>query len=320
MRAYVVRRLLTLPALLLGISIISFTLLNLAPGDPADILLRLQQPGTEPPREAVLTLRHQLHLDDPLPLRYGRWLLLAMRGDLGVSYRSGKPIVQELWQRLPATLLLAGTSLALAVSIGIPLGIMAAVWHGSLPDGLSRLLALLGAVIPSYVLALLLVLLFAVRLGWLPAVGYGSPKHLILPAVALTGGVSAQLMRLTRASLLDVLTQDYVRTARAKGMSERVVIVRHALKNALLPVVTVLGMSLGHLLGGAVMVETIFGWPGIGKYAVDAIFLRDYPVIQGFVLYMAIVFLLVNLAVDIAYRRLDPRLHFGRQSPEERSS
>ena len=315
MRAYVMWRLLTLPALLFGISIISFTLLNLAPGDPADILLRLQQPGTEPPREAVLALRHQLHLDDPLPLRYGRWLLLAMRGDLGVSYRSGKPIVKELWQRLPATLLLAGASLALAASIGIPLGIMAAVWRGSLPDGLSRLLALLGAVVPSYVLALLLILLFAVRLGWLPATGYGSPKHLILPAVALAGGVSAQLMRLTRANLLEVLQQDYVRTARAKGMREDVVVMGHALKNALLPVVTVLGLSLGHLLGGAVMVEIIFGWPGIGKYAIDAIFLRDYPVIQGFVLYMAIIFLLVNLAVDISYRRLDPRLHFGRQSP-----
>jgi peptide/nickel transport system permease protein len=315
MRAYVMWRLLTLPALLFGISIISFTLLNLAPGDPADILLRLQQPGTEPPREAVLALRHQLHLDDPLPLRYGHWLMLAMRGDLGVSYRSGKPIVKELWQRLPATLLLAGASLALAASIGIPLGIMAAVWRGSLPDGLSRLLALLGAIVPSYVLALLLILLFAVRLGWLPATGYGSPEHLILPALALAGGVSAQLMRLTRANLLEVLQQDYVRTARAKGMSEDVVVGGHALKNALLPVVTVLGISLGHLLGGAVIVETIFGWPGIGKYAIDAIFLRDYPVIQGFILYMAIVFLLVNLAVDVIYRRLDPRLHFGRQSP-----
>jgi peptide/nickel transport system permease protein len=314
MQAYVARRLLTLPVLLFGISIISFALLNLAPGDPADILLRLQQPGTEPPPEAILALRHQLRLDDPLPLRYGRWLFGAMRGDLGVSYRSGKPIIQELQQRLPATLMLAGASLALAVSIAIPLGIIAAVWRGSLLDGLSRLLALLGATMPSYVLALLLVLLFAVRLGWLPAVGYGSPKHLLLPAVALAAGVSAQLTRLTRASLLEVLQQDYVRTARAKGTSEGVVIAVHALKNALLPVVTVLGISLGHLLSGAVIVETIFGWPGVGKYAVEAIFLRDYPVIQGFVLYMTVIFLLVNLAVDMAYRQLDPRLHFGRQA------
>lgn len=314
MQAYVTRRLLTLPVLLCGISIISFALLNLAPGDPADILLRLQQPGTEPPQEAVLALRQQLRLDDPLAMRYGRWLLGAMQGDLGVSYRSGKSIVNELWQRLPATLMLTGGSLVLAVSMGIPVGIIAAVWRNSWLDGLSRLLALLGAVVPSYVLALLLMLLFAVQLGWLPAIGYGSLKHLILPAVALAAGVSAQLMRLTRASLLEVLNQDYVRTARAKGMSEGVVIVVHALKNALLPVITVLGISLGHLLGGAVIVETIFGWPGVGKYAVDAIFLRDHPVIQGFVLYTALIFVLVNLAVDITYRRLDPRLHFGRSA------
>jgi peptide/nickel transport system permease protein len=317
MPAYVARRLLTLPLLLFGISGISFALLNLAPGDPADLLLRLQQPGTEPPREAVLALRHQLRLDDPLPLRYGRWLLGALQGDLGVSYRSGRSIVKELWQRLPATLTLAGASLALAVAMGIPLGIVAALWQGSSLDGLSRLLALLGAIVPSYVLALLLILLFAVKLRWLPAIGSGSPTHLILPAVALAAGVSAQLMRLTRASLLEVLHQDYVRTARAKGLREAAVIGMHALQNALLPVVTVLGINLGHLLGGAVIVETIFGWPGVGKYTVEAIFLRDYPVIQGIVLYMALIVLLVNLAVDMAYRWLDPRLHWGQQTAEE---
>lgn len=313
MQTYMARRLLILPVLFLGISIIAFTLLNLAPGDPADILLRLQQPGTEPPREAVLALRKELRLDDPLPLRYGRWLLEAAQGDLGTSYRSGKPIMEELGQRLPATLMLAGAGLALAVSMAVPLGIIAAVWRGTLLDGVSRLLALTGAAVPSYVLALLLILFFAVKLHWLPAIGYGGLKHLVLPAIALAFGVSAHLMRLTRASLLEVLHQDYVRTARAKGLSERSVIGVHALKNALLPVVTVLGMSLGHLLGGAVIVETIFGWPGIGKYAVDSIFLRDYPVIQGVVLYMAVIFLVVNLAVDISYRWLDPRLHFGRR-------
>jgi peptide/nickel transport system permease protein len=314
MLAYVMRRLLTLPVLLFGISIMSFALLNLAPGDPAEMLLQLQQPGTEPPREAVLAFRQQLRLDDPLHLRYGHWLLRAMRGDLGVSYRSGKPIMMELWQRLPATLILAGASLSLAVSMGIPLGIIAAVWHGSPLDGLSRVLTLLGVVVPSYVLGPLLILLFAVHLHWLPAIGYGSPQHLILPAVALAASVSAQLMHLTRASVLEVLQQDYVRTARAKGVPECLVIAVHAFKNALSPVVTVVGVSIGHLLGGAVIVETIFGWPGVGKYTVDAIFLRDYPVIQGVVLYMAIIFLLVNLAVDMAYRWLDPRLHFGRPS------
>jgi peptide/nickel transport system permease protein len=313
MQTYLARRLFTLPLLLFGISVISFALLNLAPGDPAGILLRLQQPGTEPPREAVLALRQELRLDDPLPLRYGRWLLGALRGDLGKSYRSGKPVTAELVQRLPATLMLAGASLALAVLIGIPLGVFAAVRPGSPVDGLSRLLALLGAAVPSYLLALLLILVFAVTLHWLPAIGYGGLRQLVLPALALAAGSSAQLMRLTRASMLEVVQQDYVRTARAKGMRERRVISVHALKNALLPVVTVLGMNTGHLLGGTVIVETIFGWPGVGKYAIDAIFLRDYPVIQGFVLYMAVIFLLVNLMVDMTYRWLDPRLHFGGQ-------
>ena len=313
MQSYLARRLLTLPLLLLAISIISFTLLNLAPGDPAYSILRDRQAGEEPSREDILALRKKLRLDDPVVVRYGRWLLGAVQGDLGVSYRGGQPIMRELWQRLPATLMLTGAALLLAIVVGIPLGIVAALRRGSLTDGLSRMLALVGAAVPSYVLALLLMLFIAVKLNWLPAIGYGSPKHLILPAIALAAGSSAQLMRLARASMLEVLQQDYVRTARAKGLNERVVIGVHALKNAWLPVVTVLGITLGHLLGGTVIVESIFSWPGVGKYAVDAIFLRDYPVIQGFVLYMGLIFLLVNLAVDISYRWLDPRLHFGRQ-------
>ena len=313
MQSYLARRLLTLPLLLLAISIISFTLLNLAPGDPAYSILRDRQAGEEPSREDILALRKKLRLDDPVVVRYGRWLLGAVQGDLGVSYRGGQPIMRELWQRLPATLMLTGTALLLAIVVGIPLGIVAALRRGSLTDGLSRMLALVGAAVPSYVLALLLMLFIAVKLNWLPAIGYGSPKHLIMPTVALAAGSSAQLMRLARASMLEVLQQDYVRTARAKGLNERVVIWVHALKNAWLPVVTVLGITLGHLLGGTVIVESIFSWPGVGKYAVDAIFLRDYPVIQGFVLYMGLIFLLVNLAVDISYRWLDPRLHFGRQ-------
>ncbi len=313
MQSYLMRRLATLPVMLLGISIISFTLLNLAPGDPADILLRLQNPGTEPPRAAVLEYRRELGLDDPLTWRYGRWLVQALMGDLGDSYRTGRPVALELAQRLPATLLLTSASLALAVGVGLPLGVLAAVWRGSLVDGASRLLGLLGAAVPGYVLALLLILLFAVKLHWLPAIGHGGLQHLVLPALALATGSAAQVMRLTRASMLEALDQDYVRTARAKGLGETAVVLGHALKNALLPSVTIIGLSLGHLLGGAVIIETIFGWPGAGKLAVDAIFLRDYPIIQGFVLYMALVFLLVNLLVDLSYRWLDPRLHFGRQ-------
>ena len=311
MRSYLLRRLATLLPVLLGISLISFLLLNFAPGDAAEITLRRQSGGITPPPEAVAALRQELGLDDPLPLRYLRWLFGAMRGELGESYRSGNSISLELARRLPATLLLASVSLLLAVAAGLPLGVLAAMKSGSWLDTASRLLALLGAAVPSYVAALLLMLFFAVQLHWLSATGYGSPKNLLLPALALSFGVMAQLMRLTRASMLEVMGQDYMRTARAKGLVEVAVVWRHGLKNALLPVVTVLGTSTGHLLGGAVIIETIFGWPGVGQFVVVGIAQRDYPVVQGFVLYIAIIFLLVNLTVDLAYRWLDPRLHFG---------
>ena len=313
MDGYLIRRLLTLPALIVGITLISFLLLNFAPGDAAEITLLRQNGGIAAPREAILALRRELGLDDPLPVRYVRWVSGALRGDLGDSYRTGNSISAELARRLPSTLLLASASLALAVAVGIPLGVLAALKRGSSLDVASRLLALLGAAVPSYVLALLLMLFFAVKLDWLPALGYGSPKNLVLPALALSFGVMAQLMRLTRVTMLDVLGQGYMRTARAKGLSEAAVVWGHALKNALIPVVTVMGTSAGHLLGGAVIIETIFGWPGVGQFVVVGIFQRDYPVVQGFVLYLAVVFLIVNLAVDSIYRWLDPRLHFGRQ-------
>ena len=304
----------TLPLLLVGISIISFMLLNFAPGDAAEITLMRQNGGVAPSQEAIQALRQDLGLNDALPIRYGRWVSNAVRGDLGESYRTGGSIAAELFLRLPATLLLAATALALAVAAGIPLGVMAAVKRGTWLDTGCRLTALVGAAVPSYVMAPALMLLFAVKLDWLPAIGYGSPQNLILPAIALSFGTMSQLMRLTRASLLEVLEQDYMRTARAKGMTENIVVWRHGLKNSLLPVVTVLGTSMGYLLGGAVIVETIFGWPGIGQFVVTGISQRDYPVVQGFVLYVAVIFLFVNLAVDVSYRWLDPRLHFDRQS------
>ena len=311
MQSYLARRLMTLPLLLLGISIISFMLLNFAPGDAAEITLMRQNGGVAPSPQEVVELRQELGLNDPLPIRYGRWVSNAVRGDLGESYRSGDSIANELLRRLPATLLLAATALALAVAAGIPLGVLAAVNRGTWLDTSCRLLALVGAAVPSYVMAPVLMLFFAVKLGWLPAVGYGSPKNLLLPALALSFGTMAQLMRLTRASVLDVLGQDYIRTARAKGLSERSVVWGHGLKSALVPVVTVLGTSTGFLLGGAVIIESIFGWPGVGQFVIQGISQRDYPVVQGFVLYMAVAFLLINLAVDVSYRWLDPRLHFG---------
>ena len=298
----------------MGISIISFLLLNFAPGDAAEITLRRQNSGVTPSPEAVQALRQELGLDDLLPLRYGHWLSNTIRGDLGESYRTGGSITGELFRRLPATLLLTATALAIAVVTGIPLGVMAAVKQRSWLDSACRVSAIIGAAVPSYVMAPVLMLIFAVQLQWLPAVGYGSFQNLILPAIALSFGTMAQLMRLTRSSLLEVLSQDYMRTARAKGLSENSVVWRHGLKNSLLPVVTVLGTSTGYLLGGAVIIETIFGWPGIGQFVITGITQRDYPVVQGFVLYVAIIFLLVNLAVDLSYRWLDPRLHFNRQA------
>ena len=308
------RRLATLPLLMVGISIISFLLLNFAPGDAAEITLKRQNSGISPSKEAIAALRQELGLDASLPVRYGRWVSDAVRGDLGESYRTGSSISGELFRRMPATLLLATTALALAVAVGIPLGILAAVKRGTWLDTACRMLALVGAAIPSYVMAPALMLLFAVKLDWLPAIGYGSPEQLILPAVALSFGTMAQLMRLTRASVLEILSQDYMRTARAKGLTETVIVWRHGLKNALLPVVTVLGTSTGYLLGGAIIIETIFGWPGVGQFMITGITQRDYPVVQGFVVYIAVIFLLVNLIVDISYRWLDPRLHFDRQA------
>ena len=314
MSGYLLRRLLTLPLLLVGISLVSFMLLNFAPGDAAEITLLRQNGGISPSPQDVVFMRQELGLDAPLPVRYVRWVADALRGDLGESYRSGSSIAGEIARRLPATLLLASVSMAMAVAVGLPLGVLAALKPGSWLDTASRLLALVGAAVPSYVMALLLMLLFAVELGWLPAIGYGSPKSLILPAVALSFGVMAQLMRLTRATMLEALNQDYIRTARAKGLGERVVTWRHALRNALLPVITVMGTSAGHLLGGAVIVEIIFGWPGIGQFLIIGISQRDYPVVQGFVLYLAVIFLLVNLAIDVLYRWLDPRLNFNRKT------
>lgn len=308
MGKFLVERLIGLVGILFGISLVSFGLSQLAPGDPAAILLELQNPGGPPLADAVAAYRTELGLDDPAPVRYLRWLAGVIQGDLGVSYRTGQPIAAEIAARIPGTLLLTGTSLLIAIGAGVPLGVIAALRRGSLWDLGSRGMALVGAAVPSYLLSMLLVLVFAVGLGWLPAFGTGGPAHLVLPSVALAAGVVTQLSRLTRASMLDILDQDFVRTARAKGLAELVVVQRHALRNALLPILTVIGVSMGNLLSGAVIVETIFSWFGIGKYAIDAIFLRDYPVVQGVVLYMAVAFVMVNFLVDLAYAWLDPRL------------
>ena len=311
MGAYLLRRLGTLPLLLLGISAVSFTLLNLAPGDPAEIVLRQRNPGHTPSPAAVSAMRAELRLNDALLTQYVRWVSGALTGDMGRSYTTEQPVAGQLARRTVPTGLLTASALTLALLVAVPMGILSAQRRGGAVDAFARLAALVGAAAPSYALAFGLIILFAVKLSWLPALGYGSFDQVILPAVALSLAPMAQLMRLIRASMLEVLGQDYVRTARAKGLSEQTVVVGHALRNALLPAIGAIGVNLGYLLSGAVIIETIFTWPGLGQLIVGAALARDYPVVQGFVTYIAVVVLLVNLAADIALRIADPRLRFS---------
>ena len=312
MGAYLARRLATLPLLLLGISAVSFALLNLAPGDPAEIVLRQRNPGQLPNPAEVAAMRVELGLDASLPVQYARWVSRALVGDMGQSYVTEQPVASQLARRTVPTALLTATALGLALVVAVPMGILSARRRGGAVDAVARLAALVGAAAPSYALAYGLIILFAVKLSWLPALGYGSPAQVILPALALSLAPMAQLMRLIRASMLETLGQDFVRTARAKGLSEQTVAFRHALRNALLPAIGATGVNVGYLLSGAVIVETIFTWPGLGQLMVGAAVTRDYPVVQGFVTYIAVVVLLVNLAADVALRVADPRLRFGR--------
>ena len=312
MGAYLIRRLATLPLLLLGISALSFALLNLAPGDPAEIVLRQRNPGELPSPAAVAAMRGELGLDAPLLVRYARWAARAGSGNLGRSYVNEQPIAAQLARRTVPTALLTAVALVLALLVAVPVGVLSARGRGGPVDTVARLAALVGAAAPSYALAYGLIILFAVKLSWLPALGYGTAVHLVLPSVALSLVPMAQMTRLIRASTLETLGQDYIRTARAKGLSERTVSYRHALRNALLPAIGATGVNLGHLLSGAVIIETIFSWPGLGQLVVSAALTRDFPVVQGFVTYIAVVVLLVNLAADIALRIADPRLRFER--------
>ena len=297
----------------LGISILAFALALLAPGDPVRQVL--QAGGIDAPSpEQVMEMRRELGLDAPGPVRYARWLGGAVRGDLGSSYRTGEPVLQSLIDRFPRTAVLALIAVGLGLVIAVPLGVISAVFRDSPVDQLARLGALVGASVPSFWLAYLLILFFAVQMRVLPVAGASEPRHIVLPALTLAIGAAASLTRLTRSAMLEELFQDYVRTARSKGLRERVVVVTHALRNALIAIVTITGIRLAALLGGAVIVETIFAWPGIGKYVVDSIFNRDYPTIQGFVLFTGTVVLLVNLAVDVSYVWLDPRVRLGAKS------
>jgi peptide/nickel transport system permease protein len=306
MYAYLVRRLLSTIPVLFGVLLLVFSMLHLVPGDPVKMMLGEFQ--TSP--EQIAKLQSQLHLNEPLPQQFGRYVWNAMHGDLGTSIRSNKPVTQEIMDNLPSTLELALAGLLIAGMLGITLGVLAAVKQYSWLDVGSMLVALIGISMPSFWLGLLFIFAFSLRFRLFPATGGGDLKHLILPAVTLGLGAAAIIARLTRSSMLEVMRHEYVTTARAKGIKESRVIIRHALKNALIPVVTIFGLQFGQLLAGTVVIETVFGRPGIGRLIVDAILNKDFPLVQGIVLVVAVSYVIVNLLVDLVYAFLDPRIRY----------
>lgn len=310
MRSYALRRVALMVPTLLGLSLFAFALAHLAPGDPAREFLR--RTTDQPPTEAeVAAIRRELGLDRPVVVQYGSWLGHAIRGDLGISYATRRPVADELGRRVPATLELALPAAAMALLIAIPLGTISAVQRNRAVDQLVRVVALAGASIPSFWLALLLIVFFSVKLSLFPVAGRHGLSSVVLPAFALALTPAAVLARFSRSAVLEALGEDYVRTARAKGLPERLVVARHALRNALVPVITAFGTNVGHLVAGTVVIEAIFAWPGLGKLTLDAILQRDYPTLQGVVLFTGAAFVVINLVVDFAYGALDPRIRLG---------
>lgn len=289
---------------MLGVSFIVFTMMYFTEGDPAKIML-----GEQAAEKDIIALRQELGLDDPFLIQYGRYVKNAViHQDLGRSYLTGRPVINEITARFPNTLKLAGLGVLIAVAIGVPVGIISATRQYSIFDNVAMMIALIGVSMPNFWQGILLILLFSIRLEWLPSSGFSTWKHMILPAITLGTSSAAIITRMTRSSMLEVIRQDYIRTARAKGLKESAVINHHALKNALIPVITVIGLQFGFLLGGAVLTETVFSISGLGRLMVEAIQRRDYMVVQGSVLFIAITFSVVNLGVDILYAYVDPRI------------
>lgn len=307
MGKYLTQRLLSTIPVLIGVTIAVFSMLHLVPGDPIQMMLGEFQ--TSP--QQMEQLKSQLHLDEPLPQQYGRFVAGAVQGDFGYSIRSKRPVLDEIKDNLPSTIVLTLSGLAVALAIGIPLGVIAAVKQNTWVDLSSMVVAMLGVSMPSFWLGLLLIFAFSLKVEWFPATGGGDFRHLVLPAMTLGLGASAIIARLTRSTMLEVLRQEYITTARAKGLRESIVVVRHALRNALIPTVTILGLQFGQLLAGTVVIETVFGRPGIGRLIVSAILEKDFPLVQGIVLFIAISYVLINLFVDVLYAVLDPRIRFG---------
>ena len=306
MIAYILRRLLQSAFVIFGVACVVFFVLRIVPGDPARLMV---PPGSS--EEVVADIRQQLGTDQPIITQFGKFLGGLLQGDLGESFRRGRPVLELVLDRLPATLALTATTMTTAVLVAVPLGIIAAYRSGGILDRAILAVSLAGQSIPNFWLAVMLVLFFAVQLGWFPAIGMQGPASLVLPTVSLALILVAILVRTVRQNMLEVLSEDYIRTARAKGMPETKVVLVHALKNAAIPLVTILGIQVGFVLGGAFVVELIFNWPGVGLLALEAMRTRDFPVVQGVVILVATVFTLSNLAVDIAYAYLNPRVRIG---------
>ncbi len=307
--AFLVHRLLLAVPVVLGVTLVTFVLMHIVPGDPVALLMEEKVAATDP--AAARLIRAKWGLNDPVPIQYLKFVRNAVTGDLGISYRTDQPVLRSVLERLPATAKLAGAALAVALLLGVSTGIVAALRQNTVLDALSIMLATVGVSMPSFWLGLLMIYLLAVQLRWVPPSGYGPAiPYLIMPALTLGIGLSAVIARLTRSSMLEVLRQDFVRTARAKGLAEPRVILHHALRNAAIPIVTVIGVQLSGLLSGAVITERVFSWPGVGRLLVDSISVRDLPMAQGCVLLIAAIFIGLNLLVDLSYAWFDPRIRY----------
>ena len=305
MARYLLRRLLLTVPVLLGVATLVFALIHLVPGDPAQSML-----GESASPKEIETLQKTLGLDQPLLTQYRVFLAGLARGNLGTSFRFGTPVAQEIRKRLPDTAILAVSAMAVAIAFAIPLGIVAAVFRGRWPDHAAMTLALAGISMPSFWLGPLLAILFAVKLGWLPVSGSGTPLHLVLPAITLGTALAAILARMTRSSVIEELRELYVLAARARGLSHARAVIRHAFRNSLIPVVTIIGLQFGAVLTGTIITETIFGWPGVGRLLIQAINTRDYPLVQGCILFISVTYVAMNLITDLTYGFLDPRIRF----------
>lgn len=309
MRTYLLRRILEAAPVIIGVSVLVFLMLHLIPGDP--VIALAYGSGTSPSEEELAALRSQLGLDRPLHVQYLAWAWGTLQGDLGKSIFWRVSVSALIGSQVMPTIHLALASIIIALLIGIPLGIVASLRHRTWADASVMVVSMLGVAMPGFWLGILLILLFSLRLGWFPSFGQGTWRHLVMPAFALGFASAAMMARLTRSTLLEVLQQDYVRTARAKGLNQRIVVYKHALRNAILPVITVAGLELGNLLGGTVIMETVFARQGIGHLAVQAIQSRDYPLVQGVVLIAAVVYVALNLVVDMLYAVLNPRIRYA---------